>query len=145
MQIWYLRTLWFLGDFAPCDWIKTVLDSGFHMVDSGFQVLYSHLCQRKLASGFQSLDGFWIPWFVFRIPMPKILASTCKIFTANRLQIWLVDQSLISIKNFFDFHLYMRVKAYGSEYICYPNKQPYTFSKTPTIPDVSLFWVKMRE
>ena len=67
-----------VGDFAPCDWIKTVLNSGFHTVDSGFLVLYSHLCQRDLASGFQSLAGFWFPWAVFRIPMPKILGSTCK-------------------------------------------------------------------
>ena len=37
---------------------KTVLDSGFHAVDSGFQILDSSLCQRNLDSGFQSLVGF---------------------------------------------------------------------------------------
>ena len=31
---------------------KTVLDSEFHAVDSGFQVLDSNLCQRNLDSGF---------------------------------------------------------------------------------------------
>ena len=36
---------------------KTVLDSGFHAVDSGFQILDSSLCQRNLDSGFQSLVG----------------------------------------------------------------------------------------
>ena len=38
---------------------KTVLDSGFHTVDSGFQVLDSSVCH--LDSGFQSLVGFRIP------------------------------------------------------------------------------------
>ena len=37
---------------------KTVLDSGFHAVGSGFQILDSSLCQRNLDSGFQSLVGF---------------------------------------------------------------------------------------
>ena len=45
---------------------KTVLDSGFHAVDSGFQVLDSSLCQWNL--GCQSLVGFRIPQEnVFRI------------------------------------------------------------------------------
>ena len=35
--------------------------SGFHSMDSGFQVLYSSLCQWKLDPGFQSLMGFRIP------------------------------------------------------------------------------------
>ena len=44
---------------------RTVLDSGFHSVDSGFQVLDSSICSWKLDSGFQSLVGF-------RIPKPRI-------------------------------------------------------------------------
>ena len=40
---------------------KTVLDSGFHAVDSRFQVLDSNLCQWNLDSGFQSLVEFRIP------------------------------------------------------------------------------------
>ena len=43
---------------------KTVLDSGFHTVDSGFQVLDSSICQWNLDSGFQSLLVFRIPWAV---------------------------------------------------------------------------------
>ena len=46
---------------------KTVLDSGFHPLDPGFKVLDSR---------FQSVVRFRIPWFVFRIPKPKILEST---------------------------------------------------------------------
>ena len=36
---------------------KTVLDSRFHAMDSGFQVLVSSLCKWNLESGFQSLVG----------------------------------------------------------------------------------------
>ena len=43
---------------------KTVLDCGFHAVDSGFQVLYS--------SSFLVELGFRIPWAVFWIPTPTI-------------------------------------------------------------------------
>ena len=46
----------------------TVLDSGFHDVDSGFQALDSCICQWNLDSGFQPLVGFRNPWAVFRIP-----------------------------------------------------------------------------
>ena len=35
--------------------------SGFHSMDSGFQVLYSSLCPWNLDPGFQSLVGFRIP------------------------------------------------------------------------------------
>ena len=59
---------------------KTVLDSGFHTVDSGFQVMDFSLCQWNLDCGFQSLVGFQIPCTVFRILKPRIPESTCKIF-----------------------------------------------------------------
>ena len=36
---------------------KTVLDSGFHAVDFGFQLLNSGFCKWNLNSGFQSLVG----------------------------------------------------------------------------------------
>ena len=55
---------------------KTVLDSGFHAVDSTFQLLDSSLCQWNLDSGFQSLVGFRIPGAVFRIAKPKIPDSS---------------------------------------------------------------------
>ena len=58
---------------------KTVLDSGFHPMDSGFQVLDFGPCQWNLDSGFQSLVGFRIPWAVFQIPEPRIPDSTSKI------------------------------------------------------------------
>ena len=58
---------------------KTVLDSGFHAIDCGFQVLDFSLCQQNLDSGFQSLvgsgflevySGFQSPRF--RIPQEKV-------------------------------------------------------------------------
>ena len=58
---------------------KTVLDSGFHAVDSGIQVLNASLCQWNLDSRFQLLVGFRIPWDVFRILKPRIPDSTSKI------------------------------------------------------------------
>ena len=59
---------------------KTVLDSGFHTVEFGFQVLDSSLCKWSLDSGFQSLVGFRTPCTVFRILKPRIPNSTCTIF-----------------------------------------------------------------
>ena len=51
---------------------KTVLDSGLNIVDSGFQVPDSSLCQWNLDSGFQLPVGFRTHWAVFRIPKPRI-------------------------------------------------------------------------
>ena len=59
---------------------KTVLDPGFHAVDSRFQVLDFTLFQWNLDSGFQSFVGFRIPWAVFRIPKFRIPDSTSKSF-----------------------------------------------------------------
>ena len=59
---------------------KTVLDSGFHLVYSGFPLLDSSLCLWNLDSGFQSSMGFRIRWAVFQIPKPRILDPTGKIF-----------------------------------------------------------------
>ena len=59
---------------------KIALDSGFHAVDSGFQVLDFILFLWNLDSEFRSLGGFQIPWAVFWIPKPKISDSTSKIF-----------------------------------------------------------------
>ena len=65
---------------------KRVLDSGFHAVDPGFQVLDSSLCQRKL--------GFWIPMVsgipdslscIFGILRPRIPDSTSKMFPDSGL------------------------------------------------------------
>ena len=50
---------------------KTVLDSGFHAVDSGLTVLDFSLCQWNMDFGFQSLVGFRIPWAVFWIPKSR--------------------------------------------------------------------------
>ena len=65
---------------------KAVLDSGFHTLDSGFQVLGSSLFQWNLDSGFQSLVGIRIPWNVFWIPKPRIPNSTSQIFPVFRIQ-----------------------------------------------------------
>ena len=58
---------------------KTVLDSGFHAVDFGFQLLDSSLCRWNLDSGFQSLVGFRIPWPEFQIPKRRIPDSPTQI------------------------------------------------------------------
>ena len=57
---------------------KTVLDSGFHTVDSS-------LCQWNLDSGFHLLVGFQIPGAVFWIPNSRIPHSTSKIFPQFRI------------------------------------------------------------
>ena len=51
---------------------KTVLDSGLHAVDSGFQLLDSRSFSVEL--------GFRIPTAIFRNPRPKIPDSTSKNF-----------------------------------------------------------------
>ena len=63
---------------------RTVLYSGFHTVDSGFQVLDSSICQWNLDSEFQLLVQFQIPWAVFRFPKPRIPDSMSKIFLDSR-------------------------------------------------------------
>jgi len=70
---------------------KAVLDSGFHTLDSVFQVLDSSLFQWNLDSGFQSLVGIRIPWNVFWIPKPRIPNSTSQIFP-----VFWIPQSKIS-------------------------------------------------
>ena len=66
---------------------KSVLDSGFHAVDSGFQVLDSTLCQWNLDSWFQYWLGFPILWTVLRIPKPRIPDSSNTIFTDSGIRI----------------------------------------------------------
>ena len=58
---------------------KTVLDSGFHAVDSGFKVLDS----RSFSVEFR----FRIPYAVFRIPKSRILDSSCKNFSDSGIRI----------------------------------------------------------
>ena len=51
---------------------KTVLDSGFHAMDSGTKDrIPERLCQWKLGSGFKSLVGFQTPWAYF-VPQAQI-------------------------------------------------------------------------
>ena len=50
------------------------------VLESGFQVLDSSLCQWNLDSGFQSLEGFRTPRAAFRIPKPRIPYSASTIF-----------------------------------------------------------------
>ena len=59
---------------------KTVLHSGFHGVDSGFQVVNPNSQWNSLNSRFQSLVGF-------RIPKPRIPDSTRKIFPDSGIRI----------------------------------------------------------
>ena len=75
---------------------KTFLNSRFHPLDPGF---------KKVDSRFQSVVRFRIPWFVFRIPKPKIPGSTNKHFRdfgfhkqkfpgfQNPRQSWILDSS----------------------------------------------------
>ena len=75
----FFHPAWFDWHLPHVRESKTVLDSGFHTVDFGFQVLDSSICQWNLKSGFQSLVGFRILWAVFLIPKPRIPDSTAKI------------------------------------------------------------------
>ena len=54
--------------------------SGFHVTDSGLQVLDSSLCQWNLDSQFQLLVGIRIIWAVLRTPKPRIPDFTRKFF-----------------------------------------------------------------
>ena len=72
---------------------KTVLDSRFHVTDSGFQLLDCSLCQQNFYSSFQSLVGFRFPWAVFRIPKPRIPDSTRKNFSDYGIRIPLVHRA----------------------------------------------------
>ena len=68
----------------PIDWSPYVREYKT-VLDSGFQILDSSLCQWNLDSGFQSLVGFQIPWAVFRIPKSRIPDSTRKNFPGFRI------------------------------------------------------------
>ena len=80
-------------EVAPC----TVLNSGFHAVDSRFQELDSSPCQWNLDSGFQSLmcpgllelySGFQSPGFRIAIAkFPWIMDSTCQNFAHSGIRI----------------------------------------------------------
>ena len=61
---------------------KVIVDSGFHAVNSGFQVL-DFGCQWHLDSGFQSLVGFRIPRVKSHVPNPRIPHSTTKLFYSH--------------------------------------------------------------
>ena len=70
---------------------KKVLDSGFHTVDSWFQVLYSSLFQWNLDSGFQSLVVFRIPWAVLRIhtqKFPRLRGATWSSNCSLQVKLW---------------------------------------------------------
>ena len=67
---------------------KGIQDSlEFWIPGSGFRIL----SQWNLDSGFQSLEGFQIPWDVFQIPKPRIPDSTSKNFPSLRKQPTFVD------------------------------------------------------
>ena len=64
---------------------KTVLDPGFHVVVSRFQVLDSSLCQWNLDSRFHSVVR--IQRAILPIPKPRIPDSTSKNFPDSGIQI----------------------------------------------------------
>ena len=79
-----LQYLFLIGPHAKQS--RTVLDSGFHAVDSRFQVLDSWFSyQWNLDSRLQSLVGFRIPLAEYRIPKPSIPDSAGKNFPDSRL------------------------------------------------------------
>ena len=75
----YLTSFWYRG---PEELFKTFLDSGFHTVDSGFQILNSSQCGTWILD---SLVGFRIPWAVFQVPKPSISVSTSRLFSGIRI------------------------------------------------------------
>ena len=52
---------WPMSVIVLCKESRTVLDSGFHALDSEFEVLESSLHHWNLDTGFQSLVGFRNP------------------------------------------------------------------------------------
>ena len=76
---------------SPYVWeSKTVLESEFHAVDSGFQLLDSRSFSMKLDSGFQLS-------VTFRIPRFRIPDSTCKNFPDARIRSPLLGASCINL------------------------------------------------
>ena len=65
---------------------KTLLDSGFHAVDSGFYLLDSRSFSVELGFRIRIVSGFRIPTPVFRIPKPRIPDSTSKNFQDSGFQ-----------------------------------------------------------
>ena len=113
LVIWFLVGLTVLGSF----WVKigktntsatqtreskTVVDSGIHVLDSGFQVQGSSLCQWNFDSRFlERYSGFQSPGF--RIPRGNFS--------------WSPD---ITSKNFPDFGI--RTPLHGTTRKCGPNR-----------------------
>ena len=59
---------------------RQFVDSGFHAMDSEFQVLNSIFWEGNFDSGFQSLVRFQVSRAVFRIPKPRIPNFQAKFF-----------------------------------------------------------------
>ena len=71
-------------------WSKTVFDSWFHAVNSGFWIP----CQFNLDYRFQSLAEFRIPWAIFRIPKPRIPDSTKKFLIPDSTNKYVLDSGI---------------------------------------------------
>ena len=94
------------------------VDSGFHAMDSGFQVLNFSLCEGELR--------FWIPiiceipdsWAVFRIPKPRIPDFTSKIVSESGFnkQEYLPDFGLPYMERLGNVVRRLYYRAYMSEF-----------------------------
>ena len=75
---YFIKQWWNMG--LPTDWSPHVRESKT-ILDSGFQILDSSFGQWNLDPGFQTLVGFQIPSAVLRIPKSRIPDSRSKKFS----------------------------------------------------------------
>ena len=104
---------------------KTVLDSGFHAVDSV-----------SLSTGFQSLPvelGFWIPSAVFRTSKPRIRDSTSKIF-----RFWIPLACMAGVRKGRGRKLGRETTLSRAPKFPFPLSTPATQAR---IPPAKIFWI----
>ena len=106
---------------------RTVLDSGFHAVDSRFQVLDSWFSyQWNLDSCLQSLVGFRIPLAEYRIPKPSIPDSAEKNFPDSRFH----KPKIARLRNL-DYFTYKGESVFAL--VLVSNKQLYSLVKPSSV------------
>ena len=92
----------------------TVLDSGFHTMDSSFQLQDFSVWRRwDLVSGFQSLVGFRSPWAVFLIPQVKI-SRLCSLRWDNSITLYKLTKIVRALR-LAERHVCVRVCKHGCD------------------------------